>query len=73
MRTKLERGAGFAVRSTIFLFVLFPAGSSVQAQLSFITIDFPGADSTEARRINPRGDIVGFYRSAGAHGFLLSW
>src|SRR2546426_1640139 len=40
---------------------------------SFTTIDFPGATSTQTWGINPRGDIVGFYVSAGVtHGFLLS-
>ena len=61
MRTTLKRFAGFAVRSAIFLFVLFPAGSSVQAQTSFTAIDFPGAAETEVLGINPKGDIVGDY------------
>src|SRR2546426_5800674 len=40
---------------------------------SFTTIDFPGAISTQTWGINARGDIVGFYVSAGVtHGFLLS-
>ncbi len=41
---------------------------------SFTTIDFPGAVSTEATGINPRGDIVGYYDSADGirHGYLLS-
>jgi hypothetical protein len=39
----------------------------------FTTIDIPGATLTDAEKINPRGDIVGFYVSAGlTHGFLLS-
>jgi hypothetical protein len=39
----------------------------------FTSIDFPGASGTVASGINPRGDIVGFYVSAGVgHGFLLS-
>ena len=37
------------------------------------TIDFPGASSGLALGINPRGDIVGAYGSAGVvQGFLLS-
>ena len=40
---------------------------------TFTTIDFPGASSTDADAINPRGDIVGNYFIAGVgHGFLLS-
>ena len=43
----------------------------------FMTIDFPGAQGTIARGINPRGDIVGSYRLPGdppvaARGFLLT-
>ncbi len=39
----------------------------------FTSIDFPGASATGALGINPRGDIVGFHRTAGVvHGFLLS-
>ena len=37
------------------------------------TIDFPGADNTQAWGINSRGEIVGTYVSGGAmHGFLLN-
>src|SRR5229473_855981 len=40
---------------------------------TFTSIDFPGASSTVPFGINPRGDIVGHYVSAGVtHGFLLS-
>jgi hypothetical protein len=39
----------------------------------FASIDFPGVDSSFARGINDRGDIVGLYRSGGVtHGYLLS-
>jgi hypothetical protein len=39
---------------------------------TFTSFDFPGA-FTRPRGINPEGDIVGFYGSAGlTHGFLLS-
>jgi hypothetical protein len=38
---------------------------------SFTSIDFPGATSTAASGINPRGDIVGTYTAGGiTHGFL---
>src|SRR5262249_51173987 len=51
-----------------------PAGEhTVAEEPTFTLIDFPGADSTQAWGINPRGDIVGYYNSAGVtHGFLLS-
>jgi uncharacterized membrane protein len=41
---------------------------------TFTTIDVPGAISTNALGINPRGDIVGGYgdTSINFHGFLLS-
>jgi hypothetical protein len=40
---------------------------------TFTSIDFPGASFTQAQGINPRGDIVGRYDSAGmTHGFLFS-
>ena len=41
----------------------------------FTTIDFPGAPTfTTAIGINPRGDIVAFYKSAdgASHGYLLT-
>jgi hypothetical protein len=39
---------------------------------TFTSVDFPGASFTGAIGINPRGDIVGIYMSAGVtHGFLL--
>jgi hypothetical protein len=41
------------------------------ASFTFTPIDVPGAISTQALRINPRGQIVGFYHdSTGGHGFL---
>jgi hypothetical protein len=40
---------------------------------TFTPIDAPGANDSFGQGINPRGDIVGFYVSAGVnHGFLLS-
>ena len=42
-------------------------------EATFTTIDFPGASSTIAVGVNPRGDIVGQNITAGvSHGFLLS-
>ena len=39
---------------------------------TWTTIDFPGADETQAVSINKNGDIVGFYTKGGiTHGFLL--
>ena len=40
---------------------------------TFTTIDVPGATRSQARYLNSRGDIVGFYSAAGkVHGFLRS-
>src|SRR5262249_16423992 len=49
-------------------------GRSARQEGSFTTVDFPGARSTQALGINPRGDIVGQYDDAEGvtHGFLLS-
>jgi len=62
---------------TLYLLALsfaLSATSNIHAQdPTFTTIDFPGATFTNALGINPRGDIVGQYISAGvSHGFLLS-
>jgi hypothetical protein len=39
---------------------------------TFSTIDVPGATFTQTRRINDRGQIVGFYGAGGTnHGFVL--
>ncbi len=47
--------------------------SSLSHEATFSTIDFPGATSTVAFDINPSGEIVGRYVTAGnTHGFLLS-
>ena len=49
--------------------VVIPVGA---IQFTFTTIDVPGATSTQAHGINPRGDIVGTYEAGGIrHGFLL--
>src|SRR5690242_7070432 len=49
-------------------------GTAVAAEIpAFTIIDVPGASVTVAGGINPRGDIVGRYITAGVqHGFLLS-
>jgi hypothetical protein len=39
---------------------------------TFTTIDIPNATRTQARYLNPRGDIVGFYTAGTVHGFLQS-
>src|SRR5262249_6810654 len=53
---------------------LATAESYARQDPSFTSFDFPGAVSTEAVGINPRGDIVGYYDSADGirHGYLLS-
>ncbi len=33
----------------------------------FMSIDFPGAKTTNAQGINPRGDIVGYYSDSQGH------
>ena len=47
--------------------------AAVAEEPTFTPIEFPGALQTFASGINPRGDIVGSYRSADrqSHGFLL--
>jgi len=53
---------------TIFTCVAFQASARV-----YTTVDFPGANATEAFAINSNGDIVGAYRDSALreHGFLL--
>src|SRR5207249_5247479 len=41
-------------------------------QGSFITVDVPGASSTNALNINNAGEIVGTSRGTGEHGFFFS-
>ena len=54
-------------------FALGVTSNLLGADPTFTSIDFPGAALTRAHGINPRGDIVGQYVSAGlTHGFLLS-
>src|SRR2546429_1760248 len=62
--------------TTLGLALLFAIGmvsSGFASQGGLTTIDVPGASSTQAKGINPEGDIVGEYSNAtGTHGFLLS-
>jgi hypothetical protein len=54
------------------LVTLVATGAARARSLVFITIDFPGAISTNAQGINAQGEIVGGYTDTGgrAHGFL---
>jgi uncharacterized membrane protein len=61
------------VRRLAVLFAICVVSSGLARQQGFTAIDVPGATSTFATGINPRGDIVGGYGDAsGGHGFLLS-
>jgi hypothetical protein len=46
----------------------------LNGSFNFVSFDYPGATATNARGINSRGDVVGFYvDSAGkTHGFFRS-
>ncbi|MFN2516530.1 MAG: hypothetical protein ABR556_09995 [Pyrinomonadaceae bacterium] len=60
-----------AVLALVCTFALPTASAS--KDLTYTTIDFPGAIRTGAFGINGKGEVVGFYRdAAGTHGFLLS-
>jgi probable HAF family extracellular repeat protein len=60
--------------AVLCLVTLTSSGAAAGLSLAFITIDFPGAISTNAQGINAQGEIVGGYTdTAGrSHGFLLS-
>ena len=61
------------LRLLVLGFALGATGTILGQEPTFANIDYPGATSTQALGINPRGDIVGVYTSAGQdHGFLLS-
>lgn len=73
----LKKEAKMRGQWRLFFFVLsFALGATATAlpeDPTLTTIDFPGASLTTALGINPRGNIVGLYVSAGVtHGFLLS-
>jgi probable HAF family extracellular repeat protein len=69
---------GDAMSRHLFLALLVTLGfllggrhGAQAASFAFTPLDVPGAISTEARGINPRGQIVGIYAdSTGEHGFL---
>jgi probable HAF family extracellular repeat protein len=72
----ITRGIGSRRHVTIVLsaavlsLALLPLGAFA---LTFTTVDVPGALHTQARGINERGQIVGFYSDAATglrHGFL---
>src|SRR4030095_773162 len=49
-----------------------PSTTSPALASTFSAIDVPGATFTQTRRINDRGQIVGFYGAGGTnHGYLL--
>jgi len=59
--------------AALVLSIACMAGIAAGADYRYVTIDVPGAKSTQAYRINARGDIVGrFTDSTGDNGFLLS-
>ena len=69
MKRKFE--SWFVLAAIVVLTLV--AASAQGTGSTFTTIDFPGATLSFASRINPQGDIVGRYISAGVtHGFLLS-
>ena len=52
-------------------FTLTSVDRAMAVEYAFTTIDFPGADRTEAYGINNAGQIVGyFFDATGQHGFL---
>jgi hypothetical protein len=63
-----------ALGSLLAALALGVSSNLLAAGPTFITIDFPGAISTQVQGTNHRGDIVGLYTSAdkATHGFLLS-
>lgn len=64
----------FALGAATNIFGDNTVGANPVGNPAFTTIDYPGAASTQAWGISPRGDIVGFYVSADklSHGFLRS-
>ena len=63
----------FTTLETGLLFAICMVSSGFAHDHGFTTIDVPGASSTQALGINPKGHIVGSYLdAAGLHGFLLS-
>jgi uncharacterized membrane protein len=62
------------IGSLVVVVIAFAPVSLAQAGGTYITIDFPGANSTVAEGIDTAGDIVGYFLDSGnlTHGFLLS-
>src|SRR2546426_7776683 len=59
--------------SVLAMVAIWTVSANADGPGRFTTIDYPGAVSTQALSINPRGDIVGSYVDSGnvEHGFLL--
>ena len=69
----ITRTRRFTTLGIALLFAICMVNSGFAHDHGFTTIDVPGASSTEAFGINPKGNIVGSYlNAAGLHGFLLS-
>jgi uncharacterized protein (TIGR03437 family) len=63
-----------AVLSTVLLVSLPRAAAQLPTAYTFTIYDVPGANATELKGINDRGEITGVYRTADGvgHGFVLS-
>ena len=73
MKSKASLHMNSSLSLSLSLLVVLLFSHQAFAQFTFTTIDFPGADTTEAHGINGTGQIVGEYWSGGTrHGFLLS-
>ena len=69
----ITRTRRFTTLGLALLFAICMFSSGFAHDHGFTTIDVPGASSTEAFGINPKGNIVGSYlNAAGLHAFLLS-
>jgi hypothetical protein len=68
--------AGPIVLILPLIFAVYAAGDGDREEVrlgTFTTIDVPGATRSQARYLNSRGDIVGFYTAGGTvHGVLRS-
>ncbi len=73
MKNSVKKFLLFILMVIILTATIAPVSVSAKNKpYNFVTIDFPGATKTEARGINPQGDIVGTYWvGAISHGFLL--
>jgi probable HAF family extracellular repeat protein len=68
-----KKGHGFLLGDSVATFGANPQGG-MGGTFSFVSIDFPGATTTNAYGINSHGDIVGNYLDAAGktHGYFLS-